>query len=342
MCAFLVGIFCLCFKASDILWKAFSYNTQINTIILLFIVFGVYFAIRIIFQYNVEYSMLMSCENLANPNIKKLKLLAPIDIHANKRLSTISQPKTHLILDGIEKKIDSLASIPKYISGTLIFLGLLGTFWGLSQTIGNVADIIDKLGIGQQDAAESFLTLKNSLKIPLTGMGTAFGCSLFGLSGSLVIGFLLALQKRVTEDFIDKVEQWLSRYSTGFGADASDSRYHGPAFSMTLLEKTTELIYVFQKQIDDINTTRISYLNFQKDFSVKFAKLTEAISAIQQFAKIQTEKDIVWGDISEKLSSIHSSITTMTQESTRGNKMVIDALGSDIRMISKTLSTLMR
>jgi hypothetical protein len=250
---FLVITSVVTFFLFDILKNAFLYNIQINTVILASFLFGIISVYYQLFMYEKEYSTLRNFDKLSKSELQNLKLLKPITLYLSKNNNLLSQSKLQTILASIEKRIEDRSTLSKYISGILIFLGLLGTFWGLSHTIGNVANIIDNLGIEQSDAAESFLKLKSSLKIPLSGMGIAFGCSLFGLSSSLILGFLNINQKKVADDFLDKTEEWITKYSVNFDAVDNYQEYHGPVFSMGLMEKTIEMIYVFQNQLREKN-----------------------------------------------------------------------------------------
>ena len=95
----------------------------------------------------------------------------------------------------------------RYMAGSLIFLGLLGTLWGLSETIVGIADVIGHLP--GQDAAEGFLdSLKTQLQQPLTGMGVAFSSSLLGVAGTLTMGFVIVQLDRAIEDFFQKAALW--------------------------------------------------------------------------------------------------------------------------------------
>jgi hypothetical protein len=261
-------------------------------------------------------------------------------------------------MSSIEKKIDDFSKISKYLSGSLIFLGLLGTFWGLSHTIGNVASIIDNLGIENADPSESFAKLKDSLKIPLAGMGIAFGCSLFGLSGSLVLGFLNTCLSAVSDKFFGKVEEWVTRHTVSFDSVDSNQEYHGQIFSMALLEKTIETMYAFQGQLKDWDLNRVSLVNIQSDISQKMSKLTELLAgnqdSIKKLAQNQSDlqvlassivkkmTDSLWKDVVDKLSSIDSVIESMAHSSMINRDYIVENLGKDIRLISKTLSALMK
>ncbi|NCB91962.1 MAG: hypothetical protein EOM40_05235 [Clostridia bacterium] len=300
----------------------------------------------------------MNFDKLSEYEIKKSKLIMPISLYISKTNKTISQSKLQTILSSIEKRVDDSSAFPRYISGILIFLGLLGTFWGLSHTIGNVAHIIDNLGVVGGDAAESFLKLKDSLKIPLEGMGIAFGCSLFGLAGSLVIGFLTSSKKKVADDFLNKVEEWITAHTVSFDVVDNMQEYHGAVFSMGLLEKSIETMYAFQNQLKEVEGNRVSLMTMQREVSNKLSKLTEALTMHQDIIKTLGKNQIdlqnitmsltqkmtnpVWEEMVEKLDSIDKTISAMVQESVTGKEYIVDALGKDIRMISKTLSSLMR
>lgn len=336
----------------NILKNAFCYNIHLNSVILLSFLIGVGFVYYGVHLFSAEFKYFTSKEKPAN---RKLRFLSPIyNYLSNEKL--ISQDKIQVILCAIEKKVDNYCSLSKYISGSLIFLGLLGTFWGLSHTIGNVANIIDNLGIDAVDASESFAKLKESLKIPLSGMGIAFGCSLFGLSSSLILGFLNINQKKVADDFVDNVEEYLIKHSIIFNPKEQDQNYHGPIFSMALLEKTIETIYAFQLQLKESETNRVAVLNLQSDFSKKLAQLVEATSKHQELVQTIAENqlaiqkkdlahknsEMVVSDILKKLTEIDNSLNNMIRGDFVNREYIVDNLGKEIRLISKTLSSLAR
>src|SRR5690606_28699950 len=106
--------------------------------------------------------------------------------------------------------LDETRDTSRYLVGLLVFLGLLGTFWGLLQTIGSIGDTIQSLDPGTGDSASVLESLKQGLAAPLSGMGTAFSSSLFGLAGSLILGFLDLQAGRAQNRFYTELENWLS------------------------------------------------------------------------------------------------------------------------------------
>jgi hypothetical protein len=122
---------------------------------------------------------------------------------------SISQQTMRHLLDSIATRLDEARDISRYMTGLLVFLGLLGTFWGLIETVGSVGKVIDGLKVGG-DAGAVFDTLKEGLAAPLGGMGISFSSSLFGLAGSLILGFLDLQSSQAQNRFYTDLEDWLA------------------------------------------------------------------------------------------------------------------------------------
>ena len=114
------------------------------------------------------------------------------------------------ILDSVGNRLDERRDISRYLISLLVFLGLLGTFWGLLGTIGSIGETINSLDPGSGNANDILDSLKSGLAAPLSGMGTAFSSSLFGLAGSLVLGFLDLQAGQAQNRFYLELENWLS------------------------------------------------------------------------------------------------------------------------------------
>ncbi len=341
-----------------ILKKSFLYNVYINSVIVCSFIFGIILCIIKIFNYEYEYKKLLKFDNLSKRDIKSFKILKPIFLYIKPSSKMISNSKLQIVLADVEKKVDESQQVSKYIAGILIFLGLFGTFWGLSRTIGNVSSILDNLGMEQADASLSFTKLKDSLKIPLEGMGIAFGCSLFGLLGSLVLGVFNLTQKRIANKFLDKVEEWLTKYSVSINAIEQNSEYHGQLFSMGLLEKTIETIYAFQHQLHDLDENRVSLYNMQREVNNSIENLSNSLLKHQEIirmlgehqlelqkavAKLSNQFSTSMGtDLSNKLALIDNSINKIIQSNLSNRDYLVNNLGSDIKLVSKTLSSLIR
>jgi hypothetical protein len=139
-----------------------------------------------------------------------------------------SAPAQRALLDGLSSRLDETRDISRYLIGLLVFLGLLGTFWGLLETVGAVSRVVSTLSMGGGgDMGEALRNLQRGLETPLAGMGTAFSSSLFGLGGSLVLGFLDLQAGQAQNRFYNEIEEWLSsltRLSGGTAVSGGDSR----------------------------------------------------------------------------------------------------------------------
>ena len=139
------------------------------------------------------------------------KLLAPMRaLIGNQENMAISTQALRSILDSIATRLDESRDTSRYLIGVLVFLGLLGTFWGLLGTIASINQVIQTLDPGSGDTGTVLQTLKDGLSAPLSGMGTAFSSSLLGLSGSLILGFLDLQAGRAQNRFYTELEDWLS------------------------------------------------------------------------------------------------------------------------------------
>lgn len=199
------------------IWAAFLANPGLNALILGVMLIGIVLAIRQVWRLFPEVRWVntfrQSEEGLAPP--AQPVLLAPmatlISNRSNRSLLSVTTMRS--LLDSVGARLDESREIVRYLAGLLVFLGLLGTFWGLIETVGSVGRIISSLRTGQ-DAAVLFDELKNSLAGPLQGMGLAFSASLFGLAGSLILGFLDLQAGQAQSRFYTELEDWLASSTT--------------------------------------------------------------------------------------------------------------------------------
>ncbi len=194
--------------------SAFITNPGLNGLIVGVLFIGIGYSFRQIIRLFPEIRWVNNFR-IADPGLKLDKppvLLAPMatmlrDRTGHLSLSTMSMRS---ILDSIGSRLDEARDISRYLVGLLIFLGLLGTFWGLLDTINSVGRTIASLDAGGSDGLVIFEELKEGLAAPLKGMGTAFSSSLFGLAGSLVLGFLDLQAGQAQNRFYNELEDWLS------------------------------------------------------------------------------------------------------------------------------------
>ncbi len=193
---------------------AFSSNPGLNGVIIAVLVIGIGLAFRQVFRLFPEIRW-VNTFRVAEPGIEVDRapiLLAPMATLLGDRIgrTAISTQTMRSILDSIQMRLDEDRDLSRYLTSLLIFLGLLGTFWGLLQTVGAVADTIRNLDVSSSNTGVIFEDLKAGLAAPLGGMGTAFSSSLFGLAGSLVLGFLDLQAGQAQSMFYNDLEDWLS------------------------------------------------------------------------------------------------------------------------------------
>jgi hypothetical protein len=207
----------LCALIVVVLYKqilvAFMANPGLNALILGVMLIGVALAFRQVGRLFREVNWVNGFR-LADPGLavdRPPVLLAPMAALLGDRIGrmAISSQVMRGILDSIAARLDEARDLSRYMTGLLIFLGLLGTFWGLIDTVSSVGKVLEGLKVGG-DAGATFEALKEGLAAPLAGMGISFSSSLFGLAGSLMLGFLDLQTSQAQNRFYTELEDWLS------------------------------------------------------------------------------------------------------------------------------------
>jgi hypothetical protein len=208
------------------IWAAFLANPGLNALIIAVLLIGIALAFRQVIRLFPEIDWVNGFR-LADPGLAVERppvLLAPMAVLLRDRIGrmAISAQMMRGILDSIAARLDEARDMLRYMTGLLVFLGLLGTFWGLIETIGSVGNVINTLKPGG-DAAAIFDSLKEGLAAPLSGMGISFSSSLFGLAGSLVLGFLDLQTSQAQNRFYTELEDWLSTTVRDLGVERDPS-----------------------------------------------------------------------------------------------------------------------
>jgi hypothetical protein len=219
----------LCGLVAVVLYKqiilAFFANPGLNALIGAVLFIGIILSFRQVIRLTPEVSWVNNFR-IADPGLaieRRPKLLAPMAaILGGERTGrmTISQQTMRHLLDSIATRLDEARDISRYMTGLLVFLGLLGTFWGLIETVGSVGKVIEGLKVGG-DAGSLFDTLKEGLAAPLGGMGISFSSSLFGLAGSLILGFLDLQSSQAQHRFYTDLEDWLASTVREYGGEGA-------------------------------------------------------------------------------------------------------------------------
>lgn len=225
---------------------AFMSNPGLNGLIIGVGLIGVALAFRQVIRLYPETNWVNSYRAGRTDERRTPALLGPMASLLGGRAddSYLSSTATRSILDTIGTRLDEAREISRYLTGLLVFLGLLGTFWGLLQTVSSVGATIQNLDVGAGDAGVVFQDLKAGLEAPLSGMGTAFSSSLFGLTGSLILGFLDLQAGQAQNRFYTDLEDWLSTVTeidvarAGDGSGGAALQAHGLQQAVDRLTRT--------------------------------------------------------------------------------------------------------
>jgi len=236
MFIFLVMVSLLLTVLSPKMKTAFFTNPGLNSLIIFVLVLGILYAFRQVLALGPEVKWVNQFRR-ADPGLATSKapiLLAPMatmlgDRRGKMQLNALSMRS---ILDSLGSRLDEQREISRYMIGLLIFLGLLGTFWGLLTTVTSVSQTIHGLSVESTDPTVVFQNLKAGLEGPLGGMGTSFSSSLFGLSGSLILGFLDLQAGQAQNRFYNELEEWLSTVT-----DISNDFERGPGMLGDTMKK---------------------------------------------------------------------------------------------------------
>ncbi len=268
----------------------------------------------------------------------EIKLLSPMARMLEEKRSrgssgkiVLSAPVMRTLLDGIGARLEESRDLARYLTGLCIFLGLLGTFWGLLGTVGSISDVIKNLTVTSDDMAVMFAALKQGLEAPLSSMSTAFASSLFGLGGSLVLGFFDLQAGQAQNAFYNELEEWLSgltRLSSGTGP--GDGEQGVSAYTEALLEQTAESLQELQNIMARGEQTRSSGNDQMAQLNDKLSLFADQMKTQQQvlLRVAETQRDLgpllrSMGDVAAALSAPQTS--GGVDDATRGHIRNIDA-----------------
>ena len=332
MAGFILGVFILAALVFQRLVEIFAANPFFNVIILIVLAAGIITNLRQIFSLAHEAKWIDSFRKQRPANLIKRqpRLLAPMAQMLSGRdsgPSSLSAPSVRTILDGLQLRLEESRDLSRYLIGVAIFLGLLGTFWGLLVTIRSVTDIIGSLSIGT-DAVLMFSALKENIRVPLGGMATSFSTSLFGLSSSLIIGFLDLQAGHAQNRFYNELEEWLSGMINMAPAGAADStNVPVPAYVQALLEQTADGLNRMQRAIADNERERRASNDQLADLTTQIQKLSDIL------ARDVREREAA----ASNQDDLKTLLRQLSQQTTGGNQMS-EELRSEFRLLARTIA----
>jgi hypothetical protein len=347
--------------AYEIVFRMFLYNPLLNGLILGVLLVGIVYIFRRVLGLKPEIRWIEAFRT-QQPGFSLQaapRLLAPMAgvLGEQERRGRVRLPamSVRYLLDSVSARLDESRDISRYQIGLLIFLGLLGTFWGLLETINSVSMVISGLSVGEGDLVTLFDDLKAGLAAPMQGMGTAFSSSLFGLAGSLILGFLDLQANQAQNSFYNEMEEWLSSLTRLGGAEplqgAGDVSV--PAYVQALLEQTAENLEGLQRAVarSEENqstihsglvalTERLSALGDQ--IATEQALLGRLIGSQEELRPIVAR--LVEGDsgIDEAtrnhIRNMDVYLARLVDESVQGRSQMTHELRSEIKMVARTIA----
>ncbi|MFQ6018215.1 MAG: flagellar motor protein MotA [Kiloniellaceae bacterium] len=370
MIVFLLIVGAVCFALYAPLQKAFSANAIFNGMILGVLLFGIGYIFRQVIVLRPEINWLErlrreSSGGLVFPGAlsesRPPRLLAPMATMLGERRGriTLSALSMRTLLDGIQSRIQDSHDLSRYLIGLLIFLGLLGTFWGLLETVNAVGATITGLSATVGDPVILFEELKRGLATPLSGMGTAFSSSLFGLGGSLVLGFLELQAGRAHNRFMNDLEEWLSGVTRLSSAGpVGDGDGSVPAFIQALLEKTADSLEQLQDTISRGEGDRNAVNHNLITLTERLGTLTDQMRAEQtvllRLAEMQTqlkpvltrlaEQDFSVGGLDETtrghIRNLDVRLEHLVGDLSSGRDHAVQELRGEIRLLTRTIAAM--
>ncbi len=227
-----------------------------------------------------------------------LPLSRALGQHKPARVSMLTM---RTVLDGIRSRLDEGRDLSRYFIGLLVFLGLLGTFWGLLDTLGSVGAVIGALSPTGDDAAGLFEQLRTGLEEPLGGMGTAFSSSLFGLGGALVLGFVDLQTGHAQNRFYNELEEWLSGI-TRSGGMIGEGDQPVPAYIEALLEQTADSLEKLQRTVAQSAEERMNTDTGMAQLAHRVADLADHMKSEQRVAAQLSRQQAEFQDAVERLA----------------------------------------
>ena len=371
MLVFLVAVAAVAGLLSPVLLVAFHNNPILNSFILTVLVIGIAWNLFQVRRLRPEVAWLETWQQ-ARTRLAALpspRLLAPMANMLAAREGrgrdgehriTLSTTAMRTLLDGIASRLDESRELSRYMTGLMIFLGLLGTFWGLLKTVAAVGDVINDMTVGSGDVSAMFAQLKGGLVQPLKGMGTAFSASMFGLAGALVLGFLDLTAGQAQNRFFNELEEWLAgltRLSSGAIAEGDGSI---PVYVQALLEQTAENMEALQRVMSRGEESRTAANTAVIGLTERIASLSDTMRANQQLMLRVAEMQAQLAPALQKLTdqrprhdgggfdeatrvhlrSIEMLLTRLLAETEQGRVQSTAELRNDIRILTRTVAAL--
>ena len=329
-------------------------NVVINGVILAALLIGIIFIFRQVLTLKGEIAWVESFRQSEKPvqeSVAPPRLLAPMAalFEGEESAMKLSALSMRSLLDSIAARLDEGRDISRYMIGLLIFLGLLGTFWGLLSTIAAIGDTINSLTVGSGDLNLMFDDLKAGLNAPLAGMGTAFSSSLFGLAGSVILGFLDLQAGQAQNRFYNDLEEWLSTQTklTRAGAAVFESEAGtapASAYLTAVLEQSTDGLESLQRTIRRSEDSRGEMNAAILALSERLAELADKQEKLGVGLEKMIEASEAGSALDEAskghLRNMDVHMKMLLEDENKGRDRLIEDLRGEFKLLARTIAAL--
>ncbi len=346
------------------LWAYFIHNQFLNGVILSVLFLGIIYIFYTVIRLKPEIDWIESFIDSEGHDTsdRAPRLLAPMahmlrEQRGRMSLSTLSMRS---LLDGIASRLEETREISRYMIGLLVFLGLLGTFWGLLLTVQSVGGVIAGLDVAGGSLAEGFDKLKGGLEKPLTGMGTAFSSSLFGLAGSLILGFLELSATQAQNRFYNDLEEWLAQLTRlSSGSINVEGDQPVPALIHALLEQTAESLEELQRIMARSEDGRAAAESNLLSLAERVGMVADQMRAEQDLMRRLTETQMevlpALNRLSDAASAGNFGVDDVTrnhlrnlevyaarllEEVSSGRSQAVQEIRNEIRLLARTIAAI--
>jgi hypothetical protein len=365
MAIFLIAVAAIVGILIQPLMTAFLANPALNGVILAALLIGIGFILRNVSRLRPEVAWIERQQNPTHgaPASPPPRMLAPVATVLGERQASggrtaLSAMSLRSLLDSISTRLDESRDISRYLTGLLIFLGLLGTFWGLLETVGAVGGVIGGLSVESNDLGAVFSNLKTGLEAPLNGMSTAFSSSLFGLAGSLALGFLDLQLGQAQNRFYNELEEWLSGHTrlTSSNLSLGEGEHSATAFQQALMEQTAESLDKLQRIMargeDDRRSANSALMQLVERLGAMSDRLDSDHQVLEKLTTAQAELRPVLTRLADAqsggrdeisrshLRNIEAYMARMLEDSSSGRAQMTEELRGEIRLVARTIAAL--
>ncbi len=365
MAGFLVIVVAVAALLSHSLLAAYDNNPVLNSLIFAVLLAGIAWNIRQVTRISREVHWVDAFQRgrgrgtgAPPPHLlaPMANMLASRPTRDGQERFTLSASGLRSLLDGIASRLDEGRELSRYMTGLLIFLGLLGTFWGLLLTVGAVGDVIGNMSVGSGDLNTLFEQLKSGLQRPLHGMGTAFSSSMFGLAGALVLGFLDLTAGQAQNRFYNELEEWLSRLTRlSSGVLGGEGETSVPVYVQALLEQTAENMENLQHILSRGEEGRMQANQAVLSLTERIGTLSDTMRANQQLMlriaeaqaaiapalqRLGEGRDGTEDALRGHLRNIELYVQRLLTDTEQGRAQSTAELRNDIRVLTRTIAAL--